>query len=41
MVPIPYNFKTQKELDDILDKINGILMPGGEANLWVDEETKD
>ena len=39
-VPIPYNLKTQEELDEILESINGVLMPGGDASLWADEETK-
>ena len=31
VVPIPYNIPTVEELDTLLSKINGVLMPGGDA----------
>ena len=31
MVPIPYNIQTEDELNFILDRVNGVLMPGGDA----------
>ena len=41
MVPIPYNLKNLTDLDFLLDRVNGILMPGGDASLWYNETTKD
>ncbi|EAR83021.1 class I glutamine amidotransferase (macronuclear) [Tetrahymena thermophila SB210] len=38
VVPIPYD-STEEEQDYYLAKVNGLLFPGGDASLWVDEET--
>jgi len=37
VVPIPYDLPAQ-EIEDLFNKINGILIPGGGPSLWVDED---
>ena len=40
MISIPYNMN-EEQRDDLFNKINGFLMPGGDASLWKNFTKKD
>ncbi len=40
VIPIKYDYDNQT-LDYLFDRINGILIPGGNPSLWENETTKD